>query len=134
MVLEDKGIYKFLGIIYIVSSLVTLMRNVHKSIRASPIPHIYFFGVTCTTICLQRCYNYNGLCTSNMFMVSQVVVLWSYKSYTFCVVIYLSTNIYLTKYRRMVWDNRHYMQIWLRKSGLTCARYFRYFEFLASIS
>ena len=31
-----------------------------------------------------------------MFMIVQVVVLWLYVSYTFCVVIYLITNIYLS--------------------------------------
>ena len=33
-------------------------------------------------------------CTNNMFVVLQVVVLWLYTSYKFCVVIYLDTKIY----------------------------------------
>ena len=37
---------------------------------------------------------YNGLCTSNMFMVLQVVVLWSYELYILCCYIYLSTKMY----------------------------------------
>ena len=28
---------------------------------------------------------FNGLCTSNMFMVLQVVALWLYMSYKFCI-------------------------------------------------
>ena len=39
---------------------------------------------------------FNGLCTSNMFMVLQVVVFWLYMSYKFFVVIYLITKIYLS--------------------------------------
>ena len=39
---------------------------------------------------------FNGLCTNNMFMVLQVVILWLYMSYKFCVVIYLITKIYLS--------------------------------------
>ena len=39
---------------------------------------------------------FNGLCTSNIFMVLQVVVLWLYRSYKFCIVIYLITKIYLS--------------------------------------
>ena len=38
---------------------------------------------------------FNGLCTSNMFMVLQVVALWLYMSYKFCV-IYLITKIYFS--------------------------------------
>ena len=38
---------------------------------------------------------FNGLCSNNMFMVLQVVILWLYMSYKFCVVIYLITKIYL---------------------------------------
>ena len=43
---------------------------------------------------------FNGLCTSDMFMVLQVVVLWLYMSYKFCIIylitkIYFSTKIYL---------------------------------------
>ena len=38
---------------------------------------------------------FNGLCTSNMFIVLQVVVLWLYMSYKFCVInLYLITKIY----------------------------------------
>ena len=39
---------------------------------------------------------FSGLCTSNMFMVLQVVVLWLYMTYRFCVVIYLITKLYLS--------------------------------------
>ena len=37
---------------------------------------------------------FNGLCTSNISMVFQVVVLWLYMSYKFWVAIYLITKIY----------------------------------------
>ena len=51
---------------------------------------------------------FNGLCTSNMFMVLQVVVLWLYTSYKFCVVIYSITKIYLSTNIYFIggWDGR----------------------------
>ena len=71
------------------------MRNVQEYTRAPP---WYILEVTCTNN-MFAAFLYNSLCTSNMFMVSQVAVLWLYMSYTFCVVIYwvsiyLSTKIY----------------------------------------
>ena len=73
------------------------------------------------TICLYQQYVltvlfFNGLCTSNMFMELQVVALWLYMSYTFCIVICLITKIYLSTkifYRGMgwVWVNQHSMHL-----------------------
>ena len=36
------------------------------------------------------------------FMVLQIVLLWSYMSYKFCVVIYLSTKIYKKKGKKYI--------------------------------
>ena len=60
---------------------------------------------------------FKGLCTSNMFIVLQVVILSLYMSYKFCVVIYLITKIYLsTKMyfiggRGWAWVNQHSMHL-----------------------
>ena len=53
--------------------------------RASP---GIFWRLDIPTICLRCCYIMVYVYTSNMFMVLQVVVLWSYMSYKFCAVIY----------------------------------------------
>ena len=103
-----------------VSSVLTLMRNVQGSTMACPWSYMYRWCIYSVTI-------YNGLCTRNMFMVLQVVTLWLYNmSYTFCVFIcFKCTKIYLKNYRGKevpVAVNQHSMQIWLRMSGLTCAR------------
>ena len=53
--------------------------------RASP---CYISEATCTNSMFIVLLYYNALCTRYMFMVLQVVVLWSYMScYKFCVVI-----------------------------------------------
>ena len=59
---------------------------------------------------------FNGLCTSNMFMVLQVVILWLYMSYKFCVIylitkIYLNTKMYFVGGRGWAWVNQHYMHL-----------------------
>ena len=52
---------------------------------------------------------FNGLCTSNMFRVLQVVALWLYMSYKFCV-IYLITKIYLsTNYKNIFYRGMYIM-------------------------
>ena len=56
---------------------------------------VYFGGYLYCTNNMFTVLFFNGLCTSNMFMVLQVVVLWLYMSYKFCVDIYLITKIYL---------------------------------------
>ena len=57
------------------------------------IPMVYFEGCMYCTKMFTVLF-FNGLCTSNMFMVLQVV-LWLYTSYKFCV-IYLRTKIYFS--------------------------------------
>ena len=58
------------------------------------IPLVYYGGyIYCTNNMFTV---FNGLCTSNMFMVLQVVGPWLYMSYKFCVDIYLTTKIYLS--------------------------------------
>ena len=60
---------------------------------------------------------FNGLCTSNMFMVLQVVILWLYMSYKFCVIyIFDYKNIFEYKnvfYRGKgwAWANQHSMHL-----------------------
>ena len=83
------GFWKIKGFInsQVVSSLVTLVRNVQGYTRASPWD---ILEVTCT---------------NNMFMVQQVVVLWLYMTYKLCVIIYFSTKIYFIG---MGWVNQHY--------------------------
>ena len=56
---------------------------------------VYFGGYMYCTNNMFTVLLFNGLCTSNMFMVLQVVVVWLYMSYQFCV-IYLITKIYLS--------------------------------------
>ena len=56
-----------------------------------------------------RMLGFNGLCTSNMFMVLQVVVLWLYMSYIFDYKnIFEYKNIF---YRGMVWVKQHSMHL-----------------------
>ena len=57
---------------------------------------MYILEVTCTTNNTFAVLFFNSLCTSNMFMVLQVVVLGLYISYKFCVVTYLITKINLS--------------------------------------
>ena len=89
------------------------MRNVQGYTRASP---WYILEVTCTNN-MSTVLLYNGLCTSNMFMVLQVVVLWLYMSSKFCFVIYsvfVYKNTFEYKnifYGGMRWVNQHSMQI-----------------------
>ena len=56
-------------------------------------PHGIFWGLH--ILYQQYVYSvvFNGLCSNNMFMVLQVVILWLYMSYKFCV-IYLITKIF----------------------------------------
>ena len=68
------------------------------------IPMVYFGGNTYCTNNMFTVLFFNGLCTSNMFMVVQVVVLWLYMSYKFCVVKYLITKIYLSRKIYFKWD------------------------------
>ena len=56
---------------------------------------VYFGGYMYCTNNMFTVLFFNGLCTSNMFMVLQVVALWLYMSYKFCVK-YLITKIYLS--------------------------------------
>ena len=56
-------------------------------------PMAYFGGYMYCTHDMFTLLFFNGLFTSNMFMVLQVVVVWLYMSYKFCV-IYLITKIY----------------------------------------
>ena len=58
------------------------------------IPMVYFVGYMYCTSNIFTVLFFNGLCTSNMFMVLQVVVLWLCMSYKFCVDIYLITKIF----------------------------------------
>ena len=55
---------------------------------------------------------FSCLCTSNMFMVLQVIVLWLYTSYKFCV-IYLITNKFYRGMMGWVWVNqRDQTSVW----------------------
>ena len=85
---ENTFFYKFLGGVFS-GNTCKECAGVYKGI----IPLVYFGGYTYCTNNMFTVLFFNGLCTSNMFMVLQVVVLWLYMSYKFCV-IYLSTKIY----------------------------------------
>ena len=65
---------------------------------------VYFGGYMYCTNNMFTVLSFNGLCTSNIFMVVQVVVLWLYMSYKCCVVIYLITKIYLSTKIYFKWD------------------------------
>ena len=82
----------------VVSSLVTVIRNMPRPRTAS---QLYILGVTCINNFFMVLL-YDGLCTSNMFIVFQVIVLLSYTSYILCVAIYLNIKIYLKTYRGVV--------------------------------
>ena len=63
-------------------------------------PHgILFWRLLVPAICLLCCF-YNGLCISNMFMVLQFVVFWSYELKILCCYIFGYKNVF---YRRMGW-------------------------------
>ena len=85
-------------------SLITLVRNVQGYTRVSP---WYILEVACTVPTMFTVF-FNGLCTSNMFMVLQVVALWLYMSYKFCIFDY--KNMF---YRGMgwAWVNQHSMHL-----------------------
>ena len=70
------------------------------------IPMLYFGGYMYCTHNMFTMLFFNGSCTSHMFMVLQVVVLWLYMSYKFCVIIFDYKNIFEYKnifYRGMGW-------------------------------
>ena len=68
------------------------------------IPMVYFGGCMYCTNNMFTVLFFNGLCTSNMFMVLQIVALWLYTSYKFCV-LYLITKIYFIG--GWAWVNQH---------------------------
>ena len=78
---------------------------------------VYFGGCNRCMYCTNNMFTvlfFNGLCTSNMFMVLQVVALWLYMSYKFCIFDY--KNIFEYKnmfYRGMgwAWVNLHSMHL-----------------------
>ena len=83
-----KFMHKFLFLCCIDTSATTTAfspssRHAKMSTRLSP---WYILGVACTNKVFTLLL-YKGLCTSNMFMVLQVVI-WSYMSYKFCVFFY----------------------------------------------
>ena len=85
------------------------------------IPKVYFGVCMYCTNNMFTVWFFHGLCTSNMFMVLEVVVLWLYMSYKFCVDIYCICiydykNIFEYKnvfYRgmRWAWVNQHSMNL-----------------------
>ena len=78
--------------------MVTLVRNVQGYTRASPWYILEVTFIYCTNNMFTVSF-FSGLCTSNMFMVFQVVILWLYMSYKSCVVVYLITKIAVKKTR-----------------------------------
>ena len=85
---ENIFFYKFLGGV-LSGNTCKKCAGVYKGI-----PMVYFGGYMYCAHDMFTVLFFNGLCTSNIFMVFQVVVLWLYMSYKFCVDIYLITKIY----------------------------------------
>ena len=88
-ILENIFFYKFLGGVFS-GNTRKKSAGVYKGISM-----VYFGDYMYCTNNMFTVLFFNGSCTSNMFMVLQVVVLWLYMNYTFCIVIYLITKIYV---------------------------------------
>ena len=107
---ENIFFYEFLGGVF-TGKTCEKCAEVYKGI-----PMVYFGGCMYCTNNMFTVLFFNGLCTSNMFMVLQVVALWLYMSYKFCVIylitkIYLSTKMYFIGGRGWAWVNQHYMHL-----------------------
>ena len=95
-----RQFYKFLGGVFS-GNTRKKCAGVYKGI-----PMVYFGGYMYCTHNMFTVLFFNGSCTSNMFMVLQVVALWLYTSYKYCVIIFDHKNIFEYKnifYSGMGW-------------------------------
>ena len=101
---ENIFFYKFLGSVF--------SGNTRKKCAGvyEGIPMLYFGGYMYCTHNMFTVSFFNGLCTSNMFMVLQIVVLWLYMSYKFCVIIFDYKNIFYSG-MGWAWVNQHSMHL-----------------------